>query len=173
MSAYQYFVEGECEKRLIKAFMYVSPVSFVDGKVEVFNFVNEKMSNQRARSIKRGTKVVIVFDTDTSSTVTLEYNLSVLERIALVDKKNLFLVPSVNNFEDELLYACNGISNINQLFSTNGLGEFKKKFVAHKDIYSKMISVGFDIDKMWSRNPSGIFTKYTNRSKSLKVRNSK
>ena len=59
---YQYYVEGECEKQLLKSFMYLEEDCFQEGKVEVFNFINEKMSNARARTIKTGTTIVVIVD---------------------------------------------------------------------------------------------------------------
>ena len=63
-SKYLYFVEGECEKKFLKSFMYRDDYEFEPGKVEVFNFINSKMSKPQARAIRKGTKIVIVFDTD-------------------------------------------------------------------------------------------------------------
>ena len=72
MKRYHYFVEGECEKKLLKSFMYVDSDSFIEGKVEVFNFVNERISLAKARTIKKNTTVVIVTDTDVKNIDVLE-----------------------------------------------------------------------------------------------------
>lgn len=37
----QYFVEGECEKKLIDAFKIKNQKIFISGKVSVFNFINK------------------------------------------------------------------------------------------------------------------------------------
>lgn len=99
---YRYFVEGECEKKLLRAFMYIPGKAFRDGRVEVFNFINEKMSKQGARSIKKGTKIVIVVDTDIKNTEILDYNIELLKNVSLIDEKNITMVFSIKNFEDEL-----------------------------------------------------------------------
>lgn len=165
---FQYFVEGPCEKAFIKAFMFCDGVSFKEGKVEVFNFVNERMSNAFARTIQTDAKVAIVIDTDVERTDILDANINTLVNVATIKRENIFIVLSINNFEDEIVFSCSNISNINQLLSTSGTNEFKKKFIVHNNINKKLISVGFDMDKMWSRNPSNSFSKYKNDGNKIK-----
>ena len=88
-------MEGECEKKLLKAFMYLDAKSFKEGKVEVINFINTKISKPFARSIKKDTVVVIVHDTDTNDTSILEYNISMLINVSLVSEDNIIIVQSV------------------------------------------------------------------------------
>lgn len=166
-SNYRYFVEGECEKKFLKSFMYEKEI-FVPGKIEVINFNNEKISKPFARTIKKDCHVVIVFDTDIDSLVNMEHNISLLKEVSQLEDKNIILVPSIRTFEDELVYSCSEISDINQLLSTRSLKEFKKKFIAHKDITSKLDVAGFMIEKMWSRNPKGVFGKYKNNVSKIK-----
>ena len=166
---FRYFVEGECEKKLLKSFMYLEDDSFVEGKVEILNFVNSKITKPFARSIKKDTIVVIVIDTDVNDTSNLDFNIEMLKSVSLVKETNIVVVQSVKNFEDEIVFSCNKISEINQLFSTKGKPEFKKKFINHNDIVSKLKKVGFSIEKIWSRKASGGFDKYTNNSKRIKI----
>lgn len=170
-SRFRYFVEGPCEAKLIKSFMYRPGIHFVEGRVEVRNLINTKMTKAFARTIERNTKIVIVADIDVENTSLLDDNINTLIEVSRIKREDIYLVLSVNNFEEELLYSCEGISNIHQLFSTKGINEFKKKFIAHKDIYSKMISVKFNIETIWSRKPTGEFEKYSNDSRFIKVKN--
>lgn len=72
---YQYFVEGECEEKIINSFK-VAPVNKVlSGKVEVFNFINNKISNQRIAVLKRNTIIILVYDIDVEKTQVFEENI--------------------------------------------------------------------------------------------------
>ena len=170
---YLYFVEGECEKALLKAFMHFDMFGFIPGKVEVLNFVNKKLTNAQARMIKKDTKVVIIFDTDSFNIQILDENIKTLIEIGEVKANNLVIVMSVKTFEDELVYSCNKITNINDLLNTNGISEFKKKFIKHSDLPSKLLGVGFNINLMWSRKAYNPFDKYINSGNRIKRINSK
>lgn len=167
---FRYFVEGPCEKALIKAFMFRDGPGFIDGQVEVFNFVNERLSAQRARTIRRDSKIALVVDTDVERLDLFEENIKTLEKTAMVKREDIFVTMSVSNFEEEIVFACSGLSNIHELFGTKGIPEFKRKFIAHKDIYSKLIGVGFDIKKIWSREPINSFSRYSNDGSKIKRR---
>lgn len=167
-SDYQYYVEGECEKNFLKALMYIKSYGFVEGRVEILNFVNTKLSYAKAKTIKRETKVVIVFDTDTTSADILFENLETLKKASGIKQKDIFLIPSVNNFEDELVCSCSKIKNINDLFKTRGIDEFKKKFIKHKDLFSKLKDAGFDINKMWIKTARPPFDVIKNDAHKIK-----
>lgn len=167
---FHYFVEGDCEKAFINAFVHADKgeYRFFPGKVEVFNVVFQKISPVKAMTIKRGTKIVFVYDTDVKSTDIFESNIDILEKYAGINPGNIIFVPSVRKFEDEIARACPGIKNINELLGTKGTEDFKKKFINHKDIVSKLLSVGFDMVKMWAQTPDGLFGEYGNKSKHIK-----
>lgn len=156
----RYFVEGDCEKAILKAHMFLENGGFIEGKIEVFNFVNEKMSKAYARTIKRDSKVIIVHDTDISNDKILKYNLDLLLNVSLVKKGNIVILQSVKNIEDEIVYSCSNIKNINEVFNTKSVKEFKAALIAHKDLLHKFEKLGFDITKIWSRQASEPFDKY-------------
>ena len=147
--------------------MYLEEDCFQEGKVEVFNFINEKMSNARARTIKTGTTIVVIVDTDIERIDLLDENINTLKNISRIDEKDVILVFSIKTFEDEIVYASSGIKRINDLLNTKSIEEFKKKFIAHKNIVDKLYSVGFDIHKIWSRKPREAFDKYTNQGSKI------
>ena len=68
---YQYYVEGENEKKLVevlsKEFNFIKA-----GKVEVLNVVEKPIKNTRIRNFKENYVIILVFDTDTNNTKTLE-----------------------------------------------------------------------------------------------------
>lgn len=163
----RYFVEGPCEKALIKAFMFCDGNQFSEGRVDVFNFVNERMTKAYARTIQRDSKVVIVIDTDVENTEVLEANIALLEKVSMIKREDIILVLSVKCFEDEIIYSCN-LSNINQLFMTKGLDEFKRKFINHQNLHKKLLSVGFEMEKIWSKSATNVFSKYPNYGNKIK-----
>lgn len=163
---FYYFVEGECEQAFLKAFMHADKGEYFikPGKVEVRNLLFDKLSNSKVMSIKRGTKVVIVFDTDIKQVDILNDNIDALLSVGL----EVIYIPSINNFEDELVKSCSKVKNLDQILNTKGTEEFKKQFIKHKDIVSKLMSVGFDLQLMWSTQPSEPFDKYKNNSSKIK-----
>ena len=69
---YQYYVEGECEEKLINTFK-VPPYSyFKPGKVEVFNFIQKSISNQRLMALNRKTIIILIYDIDVKKVDTLQ-----------------------------------------------------------------------------------------------------
>lgn len=162
---YQYFVEGECEEKFINSFK-VAPINKVlSGKVEVFNFINNKISNQRIAVLKRNTIIILVYDIDVEKSQVLEENIKKLNKYGF---KNIIHIQSIKNFEDELVYSTK-LNNINDMFNTEGKDEFKKAFIKQKDIVNKLEKVEFDINKIWSRvNSKEPFSKYSNQ-KDLKT----
>lgn len=164
----RYFVEGDCEKAFLKAHMFLETGGFVEGKIEVFNFVNQKMSKAYARTIKRNSTVIIVNDTDTNNNSILEYNINLLKNVSLVKEENIIVLQSVRTFEEEIVYSCSKIKNINEVFHTKSVNEFKTELIAHKDLYHKFEKLGFDINKIWSRKANSPFDKYECYRKNIK-----
>ena len=149
--------------------MFLDGNHFLPGKVEVFNFVNEKLSKAKARTINKSMLVAIVFDTDVENVDTLDSNIALLKKVSELDDNHIILVPSIKNFEDELVYSIRPkLKDINELFNTKSVAEFKRKFIAHSNIVSKLENVGFRFELMWSRNGQYPFDKYKNSSYKLK-----
>ena len=63
---YHYFVEGEDEEKLIQV-LKTDLRCIIPGKVQKFNVVDKKLNKARLMSLKMGTSVVLVFDTDTGN----------------------------------------------------------------------------------------------------------
>ena len=164
-----YFVEGPCEKTFIKSFMFIDGSHFKHGKIEVFNFVNERLSKAKARTINKDMTVALVFDTDVENVDLLEENVKILKEVSQLSDDHIVFIPSICNFEDELVYSCSKLKNINDLLNTRSVAEFKKKFINHDSIVSKLNDEGFDFDLIWSRNPKSPFEKYKNNCHVLKT----
>ncbi len=59
------YVEGPCERQLIAA-LKEAPERLIPGKIKVFNVVQNLIPKSQILSIRSGTTVVLVFDTDVS-----------------------------------------------------------------------------------------------------------
>ena len=129
MSKILYLVEGQCERNLLKSFMDSKTNSFKCGKVEVLNFNNQLISKSYALSLSPDTIVVIVIDTDINSTETLERNLEMLSRHSRIKESNINIVMSVPTLENEIIDSCDKLKNIDDLFNTSGLKNFKKQIL--------------------------------------------
>ena len=166
---YRYFVEGECEKKLLRSFMFLDNGGFIDGKVEVLNFVNKPITKSLAYSLKSDTTIVIVIDTDVDNIDILRNNLKIIAENSNVSADKILLVFSVKTLEDEIVYACaSKIKSVNDIFKTKTIEEFKKKFINHHELKNKLESIGFDIQRIWSRKPKKPFDKYVNSGGKIK-----
>lgn len=161
---YRYYVEGECEKHFLDTYKSgVDPV-FHPGKVEVFNVMTHIITQPRLINFSKNTTLVLVYDTDQSPTDIFERNLEQLKKNKNISK--IIHVQSVKNFEEELVYSSD-LNNINDMFSTKSVSEFKTRFNG-ANITSKMKKINFDFLKIWSRNPPKSFSKYKQGGNEIK-----
>ncbi|MDY4848688.1 MAG: hypothetical protein SO176_00280 [Bacilli bacterium] len=144
----QYYVEGECEEKLIRAFQHVDKRGFKPGKIEILNPANQIISSLRINQLKKGTTVALVYDTDHININVLKSNVESLKRSKNIDE--IYHVQSIENFEDEIVYA-SSITSINEIFNTKSTNEFKKKFIAHKELVKKLEDIDFSVELIWSR----------------------
>ena len=75
----QYYVEGECERKLINAFQHEA-VGFLPGKIDIINPAEKIISKLRIRQLKNDTIVVLVYDTDAANENILEENVNSLKQ---------------------------------------------------------------------------------------------
>ena len=157
---YQYFVEGECEEKLINTLKTPQGNALLAGKVEVFNIVSKKLSNQRIAVLKPDTIIILVYDTDIQQTEILEENIKKLEKYGF---KKIYHVQSIYNFEDEIVYSTS-LKRIGDMYGTSGRDEFKKIFLRQNNLLSKLEKIGFDKDKLWCRlNDKPPFNKFSSQ----------
>lgn len=157
---YRYYVEGECEKKLINTFKTKAdnrePI-FISGKVYVFNVLDQDFSINQFRDITEPTTLILIYDTDqidNEKKNRLKRNID----IALSRKriKKIIHVQSVKNFEDEIL-RCSKIKRIDDIFNTQGANAFKRKFISCDNIESKLKTLDFNFDKLWISKPNDLF----------------
>ena len=163
---FHYYVEGECEKRLIEVFKEHGGL-IVPGKVDVFNVVNRRLSEMHLRAFRQNTIVILVFDTDTKDTSILEYNISFLRKASNV--KAVWCIPQVCCFEDELCRATD-LKRARDLIGSLSDKEFKHDFLKEKNVFLKLEDHGFDISKLWASEASGPFAGIQNSGKYIKLK---
>lgn len=137
----------------------------LSGRVEVFNVICDKVTNARLMTIKPKTYVILVFDTDVDKVDILEDNIRMFEKCPSVIE--VLTIPQVKNLEDELVRACD-IKNATELFGGNSLKDFKADFIKEKNLMKKLEAKGFDICKLWQRNPKALFGNITNDAGRIK-----
>ena len=161
---YQYFVEGEDERKLINTLK--NQLGLVQtGKVQVLNVVQNKISPVILRTLKKGTVVVLVFDTDTGNADILNYNIQLLNKCNYISK--VITVPQVKNLEEELVRACN-IDSITELLNSRSKKEFKSDLIRITNLDKKLTEHKFDINRFWSQQPGAPYQGITNGANSIK-----
>lgn len=161
----RYYVEGECEKRLIEVlksdFRLIRP-----GKVEVFNPITHRFTSARLMLISPNTTVVMVFDTDVKKTEVFDENLHMLRRSSRVS--DVITVLQVKNFEDEIIRCCK-INNVTQLFGSKSKKDFKTDFINTTNLKRTLINKGFNIDQLWNQNDSENYLELRNGGTRIKL----
>lgn len=148
MKGCTYFVEVECEQKLLNA-IKTAPSLVQPGKVRVFNVIQDVLSKSHLYSIKEGL-IVFVFDSDVPETSRLKQNIDMVKRICRAKAVKLVFLVQVMNLEDELVRATN-IKRIAELTSSKSDKDFKTDFIALKDCRSTLDRHGFDVRKMWAQ----------------------
>lgn len=146
---YHYFVEGENEEKLIKV-LKTDLQMIIPGKVQTFNIVEKKLTRTRIMSLKKGTTVVLVFDTDTGNAAILQDNIAFLKKEGTV--KEVLCVAQVRNLEDELVRSCN-IKQIRELTGSRSNRDFKRDMIKDNNFDQKLLQHGFDLGKFWNEMP--------------------
>lgn len=160
---YIYFAEGECEKKVIDT---LKNTHLQSGKIRVYNVLQKPITDYIVRQFKEKSIVILVFDTD------VETNLDILQKniTRLKSAKNIkkvILIPQIKNFEEEIIYSTN-IKTIPQLLNSKSNKDFKTDFINCNNVLDKLIDVGFDFSKFWSRSHTGAFKIFTNESNKIK-----
>lgn len=146
----QYYVEGQCEDKLINTlktdFQLIKP-----GKTQVFNVMDKVFSRAQLMTLKSGTGVVLIYDTDVINMDIFTSNIQLLE--ASKNVSEIILIPQNANFEDELSRALGlkSLKSLYMLFYAEGCKEFKNSFINTTNIAEKLKKEGFKLEKMWSR----------------------
>lgn len=163
----QYFVEGEDEKKLVNTLKNDLKV-ITPGKVQIINVIQNIVSGMILRTFKQGTIVVLIFDTDTNNTDTLDKNIAKLKKNRNV--ADVITIPQVKNLEDELIYSCN-IRKITELLNSRSASDFKSDLLHITNLGNKLKEQSFNINRFWSRHPESPYENITNQADMIKINN--
>lgn len=161
---YQYYVEGEDERALLSVLKTEMEV-IIPGKIEILNVAQKKITSIRLMQLKKGTTVILVFDTDEGNIDVLKENIKILNKCPEVNK--VICIPQVNNLEDELIRSCN-IKQIKELLGSRSNKDYKHDLIAEKNLKKKLLAHCFDINEFWSKAPQNAFKNITNEAVSVK-----
>lgn len=162
---FQYFVEGDDEKKLLNTLKNELGV-IQTGKVQKLNVVEQKISMNILRTLKRDTIVILVFDTDTKNIDILNYNIKTLNECRIVSK--VIIIPQVKNLEDELIRSCD-INNIKELLNSRSKKDFKSDLIRITNLDTKLKEHKFNINLFWNQQPSSPFQYLHNESFEIKM----
>ena len=163
----QYYVEGECEQKLVKTL--VAHNFILPGQTDVLNPVQDHFKSTHLRKLPSKTTVVLIFDTDKNTMDILRTNIQFLKKHPNI--KKIITIPQVTNLEEELI-RCTDVHQIRQLINCKTNSEFKNAFIEEKRLYEKLQLHHFNFLKLWSEKPSETFQKagIQNDSKLIRLR---
>lgn len=163
----QYFVEGDDEKKLINTLKNQLGV-IKAGKVQKLNVIENKITDNILRTLKEGTIIVLVFDTDTRKTDILNYNITKLNACKFISK--VVTIPQVDNLEDELIRSCN-IRKITELLNSRSAKDYKSDLIRVSNLDRKLKEHEFNINLFWSKQPDAPYQNIINESEIIKTVN--
>ena len=161
---YQYFVEGEDEKKLVDVLKSDMKL-IVSGKSQVFNVTQQKLTRLRVMNLKPGTTVVLIFDADAGNLQILKDNINFLHKEKVVSE--VICVIQVRNLEDELIRCCN-IRQIKELLGSKSEKEYKTDLIKEKNLAKKLTEKKVDINLLWIMSDTGKYIEIENNAQKIK-----
>ena len=162
---YHYFVEGEDDRKVVNTLktdlQWIKP-----GKVQVFNVIEEGLTSLITRTLKPGTIVVLVFDTDTGKKNTLLKNIRFLQKDSNV--KQVLCIMQVKNLEDEFLRSC-AISQIKELTGSKSNSDYKRDLLRQSNLADKLKKHQFQFEKFWNSSDK-VYESICNDSAQIKIK---
>ena len=153
---YHYFVEGEDEKKLLSV-LKTDMQLILPGKIEHFNIIQEKITKPRLMTIKSGTTIVLVFDTDVGDSKILNENIRFLEKQSTI--KKVLCITQVKNLEDEFKRSCN-IKQIKELTGSKSNKDFKADLIKEKNLSKKLSAKNFNFKNNTGERLAGFFHRH-------------
>ena len=146
---YHYFVEGEDDRKVVNTLktdlQWIKP-----GKVQVFNVIEEELTSLITRTLKPGTIVVLVFDTDTGKKNTL--------------LKNIRFLQKDSNVIQVLCISC-AISQIKELTGSKSNSDYKRDLLRQSNLADKLKNISSNL-----KNFGILLIKYTKVSVMIPLR---
>ncbi len=160
-----YFVEGQCEERLISA-LKETPSQIQPGRVKVLNVIQEHIPPSQFVTIKMGTTVVLVFDTDVEKTEFLLKNIENLKKKCSHVK--IIYLPQVLNLEEELV-RCSDIKSVTELTHSKSASNFKSDFCSMTNVRKTLEKHNLRVSQLWSKKPASPFDFIDNNGSTIKI----
>lgn len=157
---YQYFVEGDDEKRLIEV-LKTDMRLIQPGKIQVVNVVQERLTDLKLRVLSEDTILIFVFDTDTGNIDILNENIKKAKKSSRV--KEVYCITQVKNIEDELIRSTD-IKRIEELLGSKSKTDFKRDFIRERNLKQKLAVHSFDLNMLWCKEPQSPFENIRNES---------
>ena len=162
---YQYYVEGETEKKLIEELKKAGNM-ILAGSVNTFNVKQKELTRATLANLSSETTVIMIFDTDTKNTEILLSNIETLRKSRNV--KEIWCVTQVENLEDELIRSTN-IREIKDLTSSKSNSDFKRDWIRGKNLVEKLRKHGFNYALFWSTQPGDPYRNIENCGYKIKL----
>lgn len=163
---YQYYVEGEDEKKLLNVLKAMGCIE--SGRVDKFNVVQNEFTFARIRPLKQNTIAVLIYDTDVDKVDVFGRNIAFLKKQTAI--KDVILIPQVRNLEDELVRACE-IKKVEELTHSSSMKDYKKDLIHCANLASRLRECNFNVLKLWSCIPQNKFNTWGNSAGKIKSDN--
>ena len=164
-SIYQYYVEGEDEKRIIEV-LKTDMQLIKPGKVQVLNVVQERISDMKLRVLSEGTTLIFVFDADAGNPEILSENIA--KALDAANVKEVHCITQVKNLEDEIVRSTN-IKKIEELFNSKNKWDFKKDLLRKRNVKQYLEAHSFDLSKFWNLDPPKPYERIKNEAEVVKL----
>lgn len=164
---YQYFVEGETEKKLVDELKKAGGL-ILPGTVSKLNVKQKLLGSARLANLAENTVVILIFDTDTKDLEVLRKNIQILKESRNVRK--VWCVMQVENLEDELVRATE-IHEIKDLIGCKSNSDFKRDWLREKHLLEKLQRHGFRFSLFWASQPQGVYSDIENCGYRVKIAN--
>lgn len=161
---YCYFVEGDDDKKVVNTLKTELQV-IIPGKVHKFNVIENRLNMGHLRTLRSGTIIILVFDTDTGKTSILEENIKFLKNQKIV--KEVYCITQVMNLEDELVRSCS-IDAIKELTKSKSNTDFKRDILRISNLKDRLEACGFECAKFWNSKPQNEYKHFSNDSDKVK-----
>ena len=143
-----------------------SPEKVLPGKVKVLNVIQNEIPRSILLAIRRGSKVVLVFDTDVQYTEKLKKNIADLKKYCSGVK--VICLAQVLTFEDELV-RCTDISKARELTRSKNDSHFKRDFCALKDCRALLERHNLNVKGLWVKEPPEAFQFVPQNANQIKI----
>lgn len=142
------------------------PQKILSGRVKIFNVIGNVIPRSQLVTIRDGTTIVFVFDTDVPNTVFLRRNIQLISQYC--HRSKLVFLPQVMNLEDELV-RCTDIRNISELTHSKSIKDFKRDFCAMTNCRAVLDRHKLDVLRLWMQVPPEDFGFIPSNCKMIKV----